>query len=73
MAAPIPDLVYDFYDNDEGIAYCFPGSKYDPELREVENFFRIDDSENNQNFYERNLLQRTGTELSQKQNRRLSY
>ena len=47
MGGRIPDNVYDFDYNDLGLGYFLRGSKYDPELREIENFLRINDSKNN--------------------------
>ena len=50
----IPENVYDYGYSDNGIVYFFRGSKNDPELRELEKFLRINDSENNQNSYKGN-------------------
>ena len=46
MRGPIPDNVYDYEYNDPGIGYFFRGSKYDPELRELEKIL-MNDSEDN--------------------------
>ena len=61
MEGPIPEKVYDYDYKDEGIVYFFRRSKCDPELKVLEKILRINDSENNQNFYKRNLIQRTKT------------
>ena len=47
MGGPIPDNVYDYDYDDPGLGYLFRGSKYGPEPRALENFLRINDSENN--------------------------
>ena len=43
--APIPDSVYDYDYNDDGLAFFFRGAKNDPELRELKEFLTINDSE----------------------------
>ena len=43
---PIPENVYDYDHNDLGLAYFSRGAKYDPGLRELEKFLKINDSEN---------------------------
>ena len=47
QGVPIPDNVYDYDYNENGIGFFFRGSKYDRELGELENFVKINDSKNN--------------------------